>query len=205
MAKDLDELRAVWNELRLDSDDPATERRFFGRLLTAEEAGDVFERWVIEAFCLSGASGTYAFQVPLTTTGSTREEIDGLIVDGGRAFLVESKCWTAKVDFAPISLLHALLDLRPVGTMGLFFSAFGYTKPAEELATLLRPHRVLLFYREDLAWALPAANLSKAKAAKEFQGRMIDVVRRKWMLAVQYSRPNIRVDTIQVLFNASET
>jgi hypothetical protein len=203
-AKDIDELRAVWNDLRPDSDDPATERHFFGQLLTAELAGDVFERWLMEAFRLSGATGTYAFQVPLLGSGTTREEIDGLILDGSRGYLVEVKFWTGKVDFGPIALLHTLLDLRPVGTMGLFFSAFGYTEPALESATLLRPQRVLLFYRDDLMWALPPANLGKAKAAKAFQGRMLEMVRRKWLLAIRSAVPNLPLALDIDLFNQLE-
>src|SRR5438552_10236857 len=87
-------------------------------------------------------------------SGIIREQIDGLVVDGWQSFLIESKFWTDPVDFNPIALLHTLLDTRPVGTLELFFSAFGYTEPAKESADRLRPARVLLFEPDDLKWAL---------------------------------------------------
>src|SRR5579871_3568098 len=95
-AKDVEELRAVWAALRPESDDPQTKRHFFGRELTREESGDVFERWLTEAFRLSGATGLHAFQVPMFESGITREEIDGLIIDGWQACLIEAKFWPGK-------------------------------------------------------------------------------------------------------------
>jgi hypothetical protein len=187
------ELRKVWEDLRPDSADESVERKFAGESLTLDQAGAVFERWVLEAFRLSGWTGHYAFRVPLGESGSTREQIDGLLLDGWQGFLVESKFWTNKVDFGPIALLHALVDLRPVGTLGLFFSAFGYTAPAVESARLLRPLRVLLFDKDDLGDALAEG--------KTFKGRMAEIVRRKWALAVQTGRPHVSVLTPIELFN----
>src|SRR5438105_11970713 len=92
-ATSLKQLRAVWSALRPDSDEANLERTFAGQRLTPEQAGLVFERWVMEAFRLSGATGHYAFQVPLRTSGQTREQIDGLIFDGWQGFLVECKLW----------------------------------------------------------------------------------------------------------------
>ena len=45
----------------------------------------------------------------------------------------------------PIFRLHLMAEQRPIGTMGLIFSASGYTDPAIELAERLRPIRVLVF------------------------------------------------------------
>jgi hypothetical protein len=180
VAGDLGDLRSIWESLRPDLDAADTERTFRGRPLTPQQAGDVFERWVMEAFRLSGARGGYAYRVPLRGSGSTREQIDGLLFDGWQGFLVESKFWTDKASFGPIALLHLLVEQRPVGVLGLFFSAFGYTVPAVESAELLHPIRVLLFDRQDLTWAL---------GSTPFAGRMAEMVRRKWMHAVKYGRP----------------
>jgi hypothetical protein len=191
-AADLKQFRRVWEDLRPDSADERTERKFRDRRLTAKQAGEVFERWILEAFRLSGMSGHYAFQVPLRESGSIREQIDGMVLDGWQGFLIESKFWPNKVDFGPIALLHTLVERRPVGTLGLVFSAFGYTKPALDSAELLHPLRVLLVERADLEWAL---------ASRAFRGRMAEMVRRKWALAVKYGHPHMPVSSVIELFN----
>lgn len=178
-AKNLKELRRIWEDLHPESDDVEVQRRFRNIVLTPIQAGDVFERWVMEALRLSGMQGHNAFRVPLRMSGNTQEEIDGLIFDGWQAFLVEAKFWTNKVDFSPIVLLNDIVDRRPAGTLGLFFSAFGYTNPAKDCAEFLRPIRVLLFDRDDLDWALQQ---------EPFKGSMKEVVRRKWLQAVMTGR-----------------
>jgi hypothetical protein len=125
-------------------------------------------------------------------SGQTREQIDGMVLVGGRAFLIESKFWTDKVDFGPIALFHTLLESRPTGTLGLFFSAFGYTYPALESAELLRPVRVLLIDQEDLAWVLGKGS---------FKGRMGELVRRKWLAAVKLGPSFVAADQGIELFN----
>lgn len=186
------ELRKIWEDLRTDTIDEGTERRFRGRNLASEEAGDVFERWVLEAFRVSGMTGHYAFPVALRQSESMREQIDGLVIDGWQGFLVESKFWTKKADFGPIALFHAHVETRPAGTMGLFFSAFGFTVPALESAESLRPFRILLFDRDDLLWAL---------APGPFKGRMAEMVRRKWVLAIKEGLPHLQVRRKIELFN----
>lgn len=178
--------------MRPEEDDPGVERRFREQILTPEQAGTVFERRVLEAFRLSGHTGHYPFTVPMQASGSIREQIDGLVIDGWQSFLVESKFWIGQVDFGPIALLHTLLDTRPVGTLGLFFSAFGYTQPAKESTDRLRPVRVLLFDQDDLDWAL---------VKRPFKGSMMEMVRRKWPLAVMYSRSSASVSDLIDLFN----
>jgi hypothetical protein len=117
--------------------------------------------------------------VPLRGSANTQEQIDGLIFDSWQAFLVEAKLWTDKVDFGPIVLLHDIVDRRPAGTLGLFFSAYGYTYPATECAELLRPIRVLLFDADDLNWALQQ---------ESFKGSMREMIRRKWFHTVMLGR-----------------
>lgn len=153
-AKNLAELRQIWDDLRPDAPQGGVARSFRGQVLSTEEGGDVFERWVMEAFRLSGVPCSYGFQVPMADSGNTREQIDGMIYDGWQGFLIESKFWTGKVDFGPIALLQAILVTRPIGTVGLFFSLFGYTRPASVSAALLRPVRILLFDLGDFQWAL---------------------------------------------------
>ena len=57
VAGDLSDLRSIWESLRPDLDAADTQRTFRGQPLTPQQAGDVFERWVMEAFRLSGARG----------------------------------------------------------------------------------------------------------------------------------------------------
>ncbi len=191
-AENLQQLRRIWRDLRPEEDDPRAIRKFRDQDLTPEQAGTVFERWVLEAFRLSGHTGHYAFTVPMQQSGSTREQLDGLVLDGWQCFLIESKFWTDQVDFGPIALLHTLLDTRPVGTLGLFFSAFGFTNPAMESADRLRPVRVLLFDQQDMNWVL---------AKKSFKGAMLEMVRRKWLLAVMNASCFVRMNNPINLFN----
>jgi len=73
-AENLTSLREIWKDLQLDSEEETTRRRFRGHTLTPEQAGGVFERWVLEAFRLSGMAGHHAYQVPLRESGKTREQ-----------------------------------------------------------------------------------------------------------------------------------
>jgi hypothetical protein len=177
-ARDWAELSAVWSALM-----PAVEGQkplFQGEELTAQQAGYLFERWVIEAFRLSGMKCTHSFRIPRQEGNLTLEEIDGLVYDGWQGFLVECKFKVEsgdKIDIDPIFRLHLMTEQRPVGTMGLFFAASGYTAPALELVDRLRPIRVLLFDQEDLDWAVQSP------------GSMMQMVRRKWILAVKNGRP----------------
>jgi hypothetical protein len=191
-AANIRELREIWANLHPESDDETAERTFRGQVLTAEQAGDVFERWVLEAFRLSGGVGHYSYRVPQEGSGITREEIDGLVFEVGQAYLVECKFWVGKVDFGPLALFHAIVDTRLTGALGLVFSAFGDTLPALESVRMLRPARLLLFQQDDLAWALDS---------RSFKGRMLEMVRRKWMLTVKSGRPHTVVSEPIELFN----
>jgi hypothetical protein len=157
--------------------------RFRGADITEQKAGWVFERLIMEGFRLAGASGHYAFSVPLGTSGTIREEIDGLVIDGWQGFLVEAKFWTAGVDFGAIARLHILVEQRFSNTLGLFFSAFGFTSPAVESARLLRPIRVLLFDGTDIDTALTSKR------------DMMDTVRKKWALGLKFADPYLKAST----------
>lgn len=191
-AKDLKHLRKIWADLSPDLEAVNTVRKFGDQVLSPSQAGDVFERWILEAFRLSGTTGHYAFEVPLRQSAATLEQIDGMVFEGWQGFLIECKSQSDKVDFSPLARLHYLVEMRPVGTLGLFFSAFGYTLPAQEASELLRPVRVLLFDGADLTWALEG---------KSFQGRMAEMVRRRWMLAVKLGHSTESVRRGLELFN----
>ena len=180
-ARDWREVRSIWSALRPELGDPASVgevvRTFRGRILTGIDVGPVFERWVLEAFRRSGAGVHDPFVFPMPHNEQVKEQIDGLILHGPRAYLVESKFWAERVDFTPIAKLHLQVEQRPIGTLGLFFSAFGYTDPAIELAGALRPTRVLLFDHVDLQWAMGPRRT------------MLDMVERSWISAVKFGTP----------------
>jgi hypothetical protein len=53
-AENVQQLRRIWHDLRPEEADPGVERKFRDQILTPEQTGIVFERWVLEAFRLSG-------------------------------------------------------------------------------------------------------------------------------------------------------
>ena len=170
-----DDLRLIWAALAPESeDDPPT---FRSVVLAPQQRGWVFERWVMEAFRLSGATTDHRHANPRAASGRTLEEIDGLIYEGWQAFLVEAKAEGEPITIDPIYRLHLMAEQRPVGTMGLIFSLSRFTGPAEELAERLRPIRVLLFDRLDIAATLRAGE------------SMMDLVRRRWIFAIRSGRP----------------
>lgn len=179
-ANDWAELRSIWDALLPEFAVPPNQvpRVFRGKNITSQDAGSVFERLVLEAFRLSGAEVYDPFRVASRYGSETKEQIDGLVVLNDRqAFLIESKLWTGGVDFGPIALLNHRVQRRPAGTLGLFFSAFGYTDPAIESAQHFQPLHVLMFDGKELKWALDQENL-------------VELLKRKWIAAVKYGDPN---------------
>jgi hypothetical protein len=88
--------------------------------------------------------------------------------------------------FDPIARLHLQVGRRPQGTLGLFFSR-AFSDSAIELATELRPIRVLLIRVEDVEWEL----------LKQQPFDMLNLVRKKWRAAVMYARPDFELRLIQ--------
>jgi hypothetical protein len=123
----------------------------------------------------------HPYTIPTSSGDRTREQGDGLIVDGWQGFLVESKFASDAIGIDPIFRLHMLVEQRPIGTMGLFFSASGYTEPAMESSEFLKPIRVLLFDRKDLEWAF------------RFPNRMRSLIRRKMAFALKYGKPHLTI------------
>jgi hypothetical protein len=176
------ELLACWKGLMSEMSASVQPRRFLGRDLNPQRAGWVFEHWVCEAFRLVAAP-TDRVQGPLIvhsdSSERTQEEVDGLVTLGWQGFLIQSKLEADPTPFDPIARLYLQVGRRPRGTIGLFFSQ-AYSPAAEELARELRPIRVLLFRTEEIQWAL----------TREPPLDMIEVVRRKWRLALEQARPD---------------
>ncbi len=179
-AADWRELSTVWRELTVKS--PA-QPSFRSQPLSPQEAGWLFERLIIEAFRLAGATIHYPFQIPTTSGRFAREQQDGLIIFGWQGFLIESKFQAQPTDMDSIFRLHALVERRPIGSLGLFFSYAGFTEPALESSEYLKPMRVLLFDSIDLSWALAVPG----------PHRMEPLVWRKWALAVKAGSPSVPV------------
>jgi hypothetical protein len=113
-----------------------------------------------------------------------------MLFDGWQGFLVESKCWRDKVGFGPVARLHVLVEQRQAVTLGLFFSAFGFTAAAADSAELLRPIRVLLFDQHDIEFGIRTAK------------SMRDTIHQKWLLALKFGRPNLPVSEPLGVFSA---
>jgi len=194
-AADWGKIEQIWRDLvGPPNADPADHLpKFAGVEIAGDEAGYVFQKWILEAFRVSGASVEGPFLVPMTSQrnavggralaeqlprGRTTEEIDGLVLCDWQAFAVE--CKFEKVDFDPIARLHLVAERRPVGTLGLLFTPFGFTEPALELVAELRPIRVLLFHYSDIDFAVHTRDF-------------LDTVYRKWRAAVKYGLPYLPV------------
>ncbi len=178
-----DDLRAIWEDLIPDPDVPPMFRHISSLILNPQQSGWVFERWVMEAFRLSGAEVEHRHRNLRTGSFNLLEEIDGLVYDGWQGFLVETKYEKDPVSIDPIFRLHLMAEQRPAGTLGLFFSMSGFTGPALELSDRLRPIRVLLIEEKDVRMNLQNQPLPD----------MISMVRNKWKRAVQSGRTDPRI------------
>jgi hypothetical protein len=175
-------LHAAWRELFPELYGSAGPRRFDGRDLTAQQAGWVFEHWVCSAFRLVATPLDRVrgpFTVHLETSEKIKEELDGSVILGWQGFLIQSKLQADPIPFEPIARLYLQVGRRPEGAMGLFF-ARKYSIAAEELCKELRPIRVLLFHAEEIDWAL----------TREPPLDMLELVRRKWHMALEEGRPD---------------
>lgn len=178
-ASDWNDLQSIWRSLlpQLAENGLKGEPSFRNETISAQDAGIVFERLVLEAFRLSKAEVHEPFRVPSRSTSYAMEQIDGLVVvNEWQAFLVESKLHKESLSFNPIALLNHRVEQRIIGTVGLFFSASGYTDPARESAQYLRPIRVLLFDGTELNRAIETRDL-------------VQLVKEKWIGAVKYGDP----------------
>ncbi len=75
--------------------------------------------------------------------GHTIEQIDGAVEIAGHLYLVEVKWHKQPIDVQDVHVLISRLFLRPEAR-GIFISASGYTKPAEEIRQQAASQKVLL-------------------------------------------------------------
>jgi hypothetical protein len=175
-AADWTELQSIWSDLLIDPP------QFRGEQLTAQEAGWVFERWVYEAFRLSGAEVQPSFTVRIAT--SLVEEIDGAVFTPFGAFLVECKFQRANVAIEPIVKLRSQLERRPPGTMGVIFSKGGFTDEAMILLSHFSPCNVLLFTGRDI------------DLIQRHPASMVEALRVKYRVAVMEAKPDAELHKI---------
>jgi hypothetical protein len=116
------------------------------------DPGKAFEYLVLRAFFLDGARVCWPYQVALQ--GEVVEQIDGVVVAGGLHALVESKDLKETVSIEPIAKLRNQLMRRPVAAIGMIFSTSGYTEPALILARYLSGQTILLWYEDEVDFAL---------------------------------------------------
>jgi hypothetical protein len=134
------------------------------------EEGKAFEYLVLRAFELEAA------QVVWPYFANRFEQIDGAVFVDGMSCLVESKQHAAPLGFGPIAKFKARLDRRPPGTLGMLFSAGGFTAPAVEEALHHPTRNVLLWSDTDITYALMTG--------------MRSGLQRKWRKAVEKAAPD---------------
>jgi hypothetical protein len=116
-----EDVRSTWFDLVPESRDvlhARIRRRFRGRAVTPQQAGWVFEEWLLKTLQFVGYSGHPSYQVkPIVASPGPLEEVDGLIFEGFQGFLIEAKFLPKGVDFGPIAQLHVCVAQRPSGTL----------------------------------------------------------------------------------------
>jgi hypothetical protein len=185
--KGWDDLEATWEELIREYASPVPKgkaKSYFQSVpISNQQAGRVFERWVIGAFKASGADVEYSYTVSSAQKPARiSEEHDGLLFDGWQGFLVQSKfCPGEILNIEPIAKLKARLESRPTVTLGLFFSSFPISAQAMIEAARWHPIRSLIFQRLDIEWAIQHRD-------------MLALVTRKWRSAVKFGRIDYELD-----------
>ncbi len=117
--------------------------------------GKAFEYLVIRAFQMEDAHVRWPYKVRAEgESGDVLEQIDGAVYADGLACLVESKDTKERIDIEPIAKLRNQLLRRPGSAVGIVFSRSGFTDPALALARFAAPQTVLLWYGDELAYAL---------------------------------------------------
>lgn len=87
----------------------------------AQERGYAFERFLKTLFDFSGLEAREAFRL-------VGEQIDGSIVNGSDAYLVEAKWQNARIGAAELHVLEGKLQQKAAWARGLFISYSGFTE-----------------------------------------------------------------------------
>lgn len=141
--------------------------------------GKAFEYLVLRAFECDGAEVRWPY--PVEQAGQVVEQIDGSIRTDGLWCLVESKDTTEPVNVEPLAKLRNQLLRRPSPTVGLLFSVGGFREAVVTLAGFVAPQTILLWYGEDVDYALRKSSIC-------------DPLLRKYRRCVQEGRPDFRLD-----------
>lgn len=164
-------LRSLWHQLRAGS-------------AAGFPSGKAFEFLLVRAFQIDGAEVEWPYDVPTIGPGATAShQIDGVVHFAGLALLLEAKHWNGNVDFAPIAKLAAHLRRRPANTMGIVFSAQGFTDPARESVLLSGSCQILLWEGDEIEWAMSQS------------GRFTEGLLTKYRQAVKQALPDFHIAT----------
>ena len=128
------------------------------------DRGKALEYLVLRGFELGGARVVWPFDV--SAPGLLLEQIDGVVYYDGLASLIECKDYSEPVDATPIQKLRQQLARRPYPTVGCCFAKRGFTDEAMFLATLMQPQNILLWYGDEIDYALQKQCMCRGLVAK---------------------------------------
>ncbi len=115
------------------------------------EQGKLFEYMIMRAFELSGSEMKYPYSISIE--GQEIEQIDGIVYVNEGTFFVECKS-SGKLNIEPIAKLRNQILRRPLGTFGMLISLDGFTSPSLILSQYLIPPQLLLWYKQDIDFAI---------------------------------------------------
>jgi hypothetical protein len=121
--------------------------------------GMALEHLVLRAFELEGVEVQWPYRVPMPTSETTMEQIDGVLYIDGLAILVETKDTREPQNVEPVAKLRSQLDRRPPQVLGLVLSRTGFTAPAATLTRLISGGRIMLWTGVELRYALVNAQV----------------------------------------------
>jgi Restriction endonuclease len=151
------DLLKIWDEVKA------------GRQLPNWKKGHGFEYLVIKAFQLDRVRVRWPYRVTYPQKFGTMEQIDGIVYQGERAFLVESKDLSEPLAIEAVAKLRFRLESRPPGTMGILFSTTGFTLPTEVFTQFASPLNVLLWDRGDMDLALQSEGAMKTALTQKLE------------------------------------
>ncbi|WP_088254542.1 restriction endonuclease [Fimbriiglobus ruber] len=133
------QLRKLWKQIR-------------ARDTPDWDSGKAFEYLVLRMFELDGARVRWPYLVKIGS--EITEEIDGSVKMGSLYSLIESKDERDDIAIVPIAKLRNQLLRRPSGTIGMVFSASGFTPAAILLTQFVANPPILLWTGREIEYAL---------------------------------------------------